>query len=210
MRWKIAQWFEIRWWQRYLSGRDKEEYLTWKRNYWRAFLVRLDLHPQPGTTILDAGCGPAGIFSVLSECKLWAVDPLIESYEAKLPHFSKQDYPHVHFEENTVEQIDKKDAFDAVFCLNVINHVKDIDAAYDALVKSLKSGGILVLSIDSHNTGFFRWLFRRVPLDILHPYQYSLEEYEAALKSRGVNIDRVAHLKSGTLFDYYAIVGTKI
>jgi len=135
---------------------------------------------------------------------------LIESYEAKLPHFSKQDYPHVHFEENTVEQIDKKDAFDAVFCLNVINHVKDIDAAYDALVKSLKSGGILVLSIDSHNTGFFRWLFRRVPLDILHPYQYSLEEYEAALKSRGVNIDRVAHLKSGTLFDYYAIVGTKI
>lgn len=209
MRWELAQWFEIRWWQGYLKDRDKEEYLSWKRNYWSTFLASIEVETGPSYAVLDAGCGPAGIFTFLQADSVWAIDPLLMSYEQRLPQFSRSDYPHVHFEEIAVESLQASERFDQVFCLNVINHVADIERAYDALVEGLKVGGTLVLSIDSHNTQFFRWLFRLVPLDILHPYQYSLQEYETALRSRGVDIHRVKRVKSGILFDYYAIVGTK-
>jgi 2-polyprenyl-6-hydroxyphenyl methylase/3-demethylubiquinone-9 3-methyltransferase len=40
LKWKIAQFFEIRWWRNYLSEKSKDEYLAWKRNYWQQFLKR--------------------------------------------------------------------------------------------------------------------------------------------------------------------------
>ena len=97
LRWQIAQFFEMRWWRRYLSGKEKDAYLDWKKNYWRALLDRLDLSIPNGATVLDAGCGPAGIFTVLPTNKVDALDPLLDQYERHLPHFRKSDYPQVHF-----------------------------------------------------------------------------------------------------------------
>mgnify|MGYP000653264023 CR=1 FL=1 len=56
-RWHIAQFFEIRWWRRYLKHRDKSGYLNWKRGYWLDFLQKSDLQLPPGARVLDAGCG---------------------------------------------------------------------------------------------------------------------------------------------------------
>ena len=98
IRWKIAQFFEKWWWKRYLKPKNKEEYLAWKRDYWINFLHRADIKVPVSATTLDAGCGPAGIFMVMPE-KSTAIDPLLSSYEADLPHFRRTDYPQVHFVE---------------------------------------------------------------------------------------------------------------
>jgi hypothetical protein len=46
LRWKIAQWFELQWWKRYLSGKSKEEYIAWKTNYWLQLMRTLELEKQ--------------------------------------------------------------------------------------------------------------------------------------------------------------------
>jgi hypothetical protein len=38
MKWEIAQFFEIRWWQHYLGQQEVEDYLSRKKNYWEGIL----------------------------------------------------------------------------------------------------------------------------------------------------------------------------
>ena len=40
-KWRLAQALEIRWWKRYLTGKDKTAYYDWKRTYWSNTLLEL-------------------------------------------------------------------------------------------------------------------------------------------------------------------------
>ena len=97
LRWRIAQFCELRWWRRYLSRREKTGYLDWKRRYWLDFLQKSAVLLPPGARVLDAGCGPAGIFTVLHDQATDALDPLLADYEKHLDHFSRADHPQVRF-----------------------------------------------------------------------------------------------------------------
>ena len=74
-RWKIAQAAEIRWWQNYLKNKSTTEYADWKTQYWENLLEETGLtflnesdkenpNKVENLRILDAGCGPAGIFMI--------------------------------------------------------------------------------------------------------------------------------------------------
>ena len=207
-KWKIAQHAELKWWKSYLRDKDPVEYLNWKTSYWRDFLKAIGVDIADGQAIIDAGCGPAGIFTILDQCEVDAVDPLLGAYEKWLKIFSPSQYPWVRFHEETLEAYVPNQVFDIAFCLNVINHVKDFDRSIDKLISMTREGGMMVMSIDAHNWQFFRLLFRLLPLDILHPHQYSLKEYENALAEKGLTIERSVKIKSGFLFDYYCLVAS--
>lgn len=209
LRWKVAQAAEIRWWQGYLNKKDKTEYLAWKKSYWKKFLQDCSLSLPKEATCLDAGCGPAGVFTVLNEQQVDAVDPLLDSYHKKLSHFEPTDYPSVNFITAPLEVFSPPSPYDYVFCLNAINHVSDLDQCWDQLFAATKSGGILIVSIDAHNHSFFKHLFRAIPGDILHPHQYDLAEYEQMLTDRGGEIIKTIHKDKAFFFDYYALVVRK-
>jgi SAM-dependent methyltransferase len=212
-RWKIAQAAEIRWWQGYLKNKPTTDYAVWKTKYWQDLLAEIGLKDQitEGDKILDAGCGPAGIFMIFKNQDVDALDPLLDEYEAKLPHFRKKNYPNVQFFSQPLESFaDKKDVYDTVFCLNAINHVADLQRAFDVLVDATKSGGTLVVSIDAHNYGFLKTIFQALPGDVLHPHQFDLAEYSAMLTSRGCRIERTLLKKAEFIFNYYVLVATKI
>lgn len=209
LRWKIAQAFEIRWWQNYLNDKPKADYLDWKKAYWLEFLERIGVHPKKGSSVLDMGCGPAGIFMVLEEQKVTALDPLIEAYGRRLTHFDIHDYKHVHFHPIAFEQFEPEQLFDYVFCLNAINHVSDIQACMDKLVAATKPDGTLVLSIDAHNYELLKNVFRMVPGDILHPHQYDLNEYREMLTKRHYTIEKTVLYKREMIFNYYVIVAKR-
>ncbi len=220
-RWKIAQAAEIRWWQNYLKNKSTTEYANWKTQYWENLLVETGLaflneadktNPEKGKNlrILDAGCGPAGIFMIFKKQKVDALDPLLEDYEAKLTHFKKSFYPNVTFYAQPLETFDKTNAYDAVFCLNAINHVADLSKSFDILVNSVKSGGHLVVSIDAHNYSFLKTIFQTIPGDILHPHQYDLQEYTDMLISRGCPVEKTILKKKEFIFNYYILVLKKI
>ena len=209
LRWKIAQSAEIRWWQRYLKRKPITDYLQWKRAYWKTFLQQIGVTLKDDENVLDAGCGPAGIFTILKDQKVDAVDPLLDQYEEKLGHFQKLDYPYVSFFSEPFEAFQSDKKYDKVFCLNAINHVDDLQFCFEKLVKLTKSGGQLVVSIDAHNYQLFKSVFRLLPGDILHPHQYDLKEYKKMLIDQGVQISNVVLYKKEYFFNYYVLVCSK-
>jgi 2-polyprenyl-6-hydroxyphenyl methylase/3-demethylubiquinone-9 3-methyltransferase len=211
LRWRIAQWFELRWWRRYFSGKEKSQYYAWKRRYWRDLLAQMaDVLPyHQAKYIADMGCGPAGIFTVFDQIDVVAVDPLIDTYADTLSFFDKKDFPHTAFVNESLEDFSPADRFDIVFCMNAINHVADIDMAYDRLVDAAKDGAYVVVSIDAHNYSFFKFLFRLIPGDILHPHQYDLEEYCTFMTRRGCSVSQEILIKKEFFFSHYVVVARK-
>jgi 2-polyprenyl-3-methyl-5-hydroxy-6-metoxy-1,4-benzoquinol methylase len=211
LRWKIAQAIEIRWWQRYLKNKTTQDYAQWKKQYWLNLLEECglkQLYTEGGAMTLDAGCGPAGIFMVINQ-NIDALDPLLDEYEQKLPHFRKVNYPNVTFYTQTLESFDKKNKYDVVFCLNAINHVADLQKCFDILIDAVKAGGRLVVSIDAHNHSILKKIFQAIPGDVLHPHQYDLVEYSDMLTARGCSIDKKILYRQHFIFNYYILIATK-
>jgi len=209
LRWKIAQSAEIRWWQRYLNHKPVSDYLQWKTAYWKTFLQQIGVSPKTTDEVLDAGCGPAGVFTVLKDQKVDAIDPLLDQYDAKLDHFQQEDYPNVSFYSQALEDFQSTKKYDKVFCLNAINHVDDLGVCFEKLVGFTRAEGELIVSIDAHNFQLFKHIFRLLPGDILHPHQYDLEEYKKMLTDQNVQISNVVLYKKQFLFNYYVLVCSK-
>jgi 2-polyprenyl-3-methyl-5-hydroxy-6-metoxy-1,4-benzoquinol methylase len=211
-RWRVAQFLEARWWKKYLSHKDVDTYLKWKKDYWKDVLLLLkeSLAMQPGQKILDAGCGPAGVFIYLTDYKVTALDPLLDTYHQSLGHFKKEMYPYVDFMTESLENFDSKDLYDVIFCMNAINHVAQIGDAFQTLYRNCKKGGRIVVSIDAHNYQFVKYFLRIQPQnDILHPHQYDLQEYKNMLTSRGCTIIHTELIKKEFFFNHYILVAVK-
>lgn len=208
-RWKLAQFFEIRWWHHYLRNKDVSTYLDWKKAYWRDFLKHAGMEVPLGACVLDAGCGPAGIFMVLDGRQVEALDPLLGQYERELAHFKRTDYPNVRFVESPLESFEPPKLYDWVFCLNAINHVADLKRCFDRLAALTAPGGTIAISVDAHNYPWLKHLFRAIPGDVLHPHQYDLKEYESLLDNKECRIVRTLCLKKEMIFGYYLLVAQK-
>ena len=207
LKWRIAQTFEIRWWRHYLKDKPESDYRSWKQNYWEQFLSTNKISFSGKEQILDIGCGPAGIYMVLNNHVVDAVDPLLGKYSINLDHFNPSDYQHVRFHQIPFEDFELTQKYDKVFCLNAINHVADLEKCFDKLATALKPGGQFIVSIDAHNFQFSKFLFRLIPGDILHPHQYDLKDYEQMLEKRGCKIEYAILYKEALIFNYYVICG---
>lgn len=208
LRWRLAQWLEFRWWQAYLRSRTPEKYLAEKREYWQRFLQQIQWPVVPGQRVLDAGCGPAGIFVLLRDRqRVTALDPLLNNYE-QLQIFARKDYPEVAFDATPLEGYRTDRAFDSIYCLNAINHVSNWPASLDALTAAARPGTRLVISSDVHRHAYLLPLFRALPGDALHPQQHPAVDYRGALTIRGWMIEREVVLRSELIFEYRAWVAT--
>lgn len=210
-RWQVAQFFEIRWWKNYLKGKDVESYLTWKKSYWKDFLSKISqsVKIEESSKILDAGCGPAGIFIELQNYDVTAIDPLLDQYNDNLAHFKREKYQNTKFETIALERYENSNTFDIIFCINAINHVSDLSKAFQQLCKSAKAGGTIVVSIDAHNYSFLKYIFRLQPADILHPHQFDLKEYQEMLTSLNCSILQTVVIKKEFIFNHYVLVARK-
>jgi len=210
LKWKIAQKLEYKWWQKYLRSKNVDEYLAYKSDYWNTVLKTLSpfLTVQGQQQIMDAGCGPAGIFMVLEDNHVTAVDPLLHKY-AELPHFNASNYPWVNFLNQPLETLEQKETFDIIFCMNAINHVNDIERCYDRLVAALKPGGVMVISVDCHRSNILKKIFQLLPGDMLHPVQLNLAEYNQKLTKRGIQVLHEVLYKRELIFDYFISVAVK-
>ena len=209
IRWQLAQFFEFRWWKNYLRGKSPNEYLGWKKKYWGSFLESIELKlADISYPAIDIGCGPAGMFMILPG-DITAVDPLLTSYE-ELPIFNQSSYANVNFVHSSFEEFASEKQFNTIFCLNAINHFIDIEASFVKLAELSTEQGQLIISIDAHNHGFFRKLFSWFPLDVLHPHQYTLLEYEAFIKAAGFQIEKKVLSQQRFFFDYWIIKARKI
>ena len=211
MRWKVAQFMEIRWWRKYLGNRDLASYLLWKKNYWHELLADILPHVklESGDRVLDAGCGPAGINMVLTNQQVDAIDPLLNSYKERLQLPRESEHPHVHYRNIALESIEEKNVYQTVFCMNVINHVSDIKSSLLNIVEATKPAGNLVLTVDAHNWKILRMIFGLIPGDILHPHQFKLQEYKQLMEELGCEITYTKLIKREFIFSYYLLIAER-
>lgn len=207
LRWKLAQYFEKRWWKNYLRNKTVEDYLIWKKKYWLDLLEKGRISVPDNCKVLDAGCGPAGIFMIFEKQQTTAIDPLLNDYEIQLQHFKRLNYKTVEFIHTPIENFKREKYFEFIFCMNAINHVQDYEISMNNLAESLNQGGSFIITIDAHNYSIFKRLFRIIPGDILHPYQFDLEEYKSHLVKRGIEIVNEVLLKQEFFFNHYMIIG---
>ena len=209
-KWKLAQTLEYKWWQRYLKKKNADEYLRWKESYWQELLKPISKHcsSPEGKIILDAGCGPAGIFMALKGNSVDAIDPLLDKYR-QLPHFQPRRFPWTTFKNIPIESLDQTEKYDIIFCMNAINHVNDIALCYANLVNALKPDGIIVISTDAHKYSFLKKIFQALPGDMLHPVQLGIQEYDKLLTDQNIAILENIRYQSELIFDYYITIGKK-
>ena len=201
----MAQWLELRWWERYLKPLKKEDYYSKKKQYWQQILHQLELEPVVNQPILEAGCGPAGIFTILHNQKVDAIDPLLRKYTQRLTHFSPEEYPWVRFHATTLEDHSCQ-PYPLVFCFNAINHIANWEDGMRKLVQFTAADGRLALGVDVHKYSWLRWVFRYLPGDLLHPQQHIAEEYRAVLQKHNMTIEHEFISKKGLIFDYWIVL----
>lgn len=216
-RWRVAQHFEQYWWRRYLHKKDWPTYYQWKCGYWNNLLAQTySLAPVLGAElakpqrILDAGCGPAGIYMVLGDHAVTAVDPLLDTYAKWLDNFDTGSYPWADFRNLPLEQFRTREPYPIVFCMNALNHVADIGQATERLAQATEKNGWVVTTLDVHRSTAMKSLFRLVPGDILHPHQYTLQGYLQLFNSYGLQHQGNLTLRPGRLFNHELVVLRKI
>lgn len=209
LRWKIAQWAERRWWRRYLKNKSVDDYLVWKSDYWKNFLIKnkLDQTQIAAGSSIDLGCGPAGIFILFPRAV--AVDPLLDLYEQDLAHFSKKNYPANKFINSSIEDFSTTENYDTIFCINAINHVADMQKGIANLSQCAHKNSKLVISIDAHNHSFLKKIFQLLPGDILHPHQYNLQEYKNKIEAEGWKITNTLCMDEAFIFNYYVLTAVR-
>jgi SAM-dependent methyltransferase len=146
---------------------------------------------------------------VLNGNDVVAVDPLLPSYE-KMGLLAPSSFENVRFEAANIEELEHMARFDVVFCINAINHVQDLNKSLHTLSQAAKPSATLVITTDCHRFHFYRLLFRLIPLDILHPHQFSELEYIAAIEKHQIRVVRKVQLKHNHFFKYMAFVCEKI
>lgn len=203
LRWKIAQFFEILWWKRYLKNRNPEEYLVWKRKYWNDLLDKIGARPdiQKSVSIMDSGCGPAGVFIVLDDKEVHAVDPLLDEYDKSLEQFSYANYQAINFYTCSFESYNGPKV-DLIFCFNAVNHFRDLAKSIQLLRDCLNESGVLYISVDAHRFSLLQFIFNLIPGDILHPHQLTLGQYINRIEQVGLKVTETTLLKRESIFDY--------
>lgn len=211
LKWRIAQKLERWWWQQYLNKQTPEEYRKWKTEYWKKFygIVKDIVNLEPSQSIADLGCGPAGIYTIFTQNKVIAVDPLLGKYEEDLSLFNKSDYPNIDFVTSGIEDFNIENPFELVCCLNAINHVNNLQLSFQKLADATIENGYCLLSVDAHNHKLLKHLFRAIPGDALHPHQYDLSEYQQMMIDVGFEIVKTELYKRHPIFNYYLLLAKK-
>lgn len=99
--------------------------------------------------LLDIGCGGGILSEPLARLggKVTAIDAANKNIEVAKEH-SKEHGLKINYINTTAEElsIKKKEAFDIIFCLEIIEHVNSPEDFMETCIKMLKPGGVLFIS----------------------------------------------------------------
>lgn len=76
-------------------------------------------------------------------------------------------------------------SFDAVFALNVVEHIKEDHLALRNAKKLLKPGGNLVILVPA-----YQWLYNGFDKELFHFRRYNRRKIEAVFRSAGVRVEK--------------------
>lgn len=118
----------------------------------------LELFDRVGGRVLDVGCGPGVLVEAMAErgCTFFGVDPAFGMVELAAKRYRVAHA--AHFAVAAAEALDHPDGvFDAVICTGVLERIADDDVALREMVRVLKPGGSLILSVPNRWSPTLIW-----------------------------------------------------
>jgi 2-polyprenyl-6-hydroxyphenyl methylase/3-demethylubiquinone-9 3-methyltransferase len=109
---------------------------------------QIGMRPLEGLRVLDVGCGGGLICEPLARlgALVTGLDPAVENIEAARRHAAGQGLA-IDYRRGRVEELEAEgQTFDAVVCLEVVEHVPDAGAFLKASAALVRPGGLMLLS----------------------------------------------------------------
>lgn len=177
----------------------------WFKKYWhwRRFSEVLKAAPKINGSILDVGCH-SGLFTKkisekINPKKIFGVDiskKAIKEAQRRIKdgNFQVADAASLPF---------KKNSFNAVFCLEVLEHVDDPEKVITEIARVLKPKGYAVILVPLNTTLFrtiwFLWTLYHREWRHAHVYNFEADNLEKFLKRQKFKIEKVNLFNLGML-----------
>lgn len=103
------------------------------------------MRPFEGLCLLDIGCGAGLVSEPMARMgfDVSGIDPAEENIAVAQDHAAKGGLA-IRYRATTVEELPKKERYDVVTLLEVVEHVPDVGAIVAEAAKRLKPGGLLI------------------------------------------------------------------
>ncbi len=142
--------------------------------------------PHLGQRVLDAGAG-IGTFTALAvaagaEVTALEPDPAFVARLTELEGINVIEAPAEAIPPGLGE-------FDSILCLNVLEHVRDDEAALHGFHDSLRPGGALLLLVPAHS-----WLYGGYDRAAGHKRRYEARALRARLRTAGFDVETLRHV----------------
>lgn len=145
---------------KYLNYKFNPNHRVGLTNYLREHFIYEFLEPQKNDIILDFGCASGRqLFAIASSIKAgYGLDIAQNFIDMANQYKIEHAIDNVFFQTSDIDHIPFADGFfDKIICGEVLEHVFDKDIALKELLRVLKPGGILVITVPNMNADATLW-----------------------------------------------------
>ena len=126
-----------------------------------------ELDKEPFRDLLDAGCGPAPMISLLAEKHPDRHYTGLDLTPAMIEQAKKKNIPNTTFVVGDCENFPfEKDSFDAIICSMSFHHYPDQQAFFDSVKRCLRPNGRLILRDVTSDNKVLVWLMNTLEMPL--------------------------------------------
>ena len=126
-----------------------------------------ELEKEPFRDLLDAGCGPAPMISLLAEKYPDRHYTGLDLTPAMIEQAKKKNIPNATFVVGDCENFPfEKDSFDAIICSMSFHHYPDPQAFFDSVKRCLRPNGRLILRDVTSDNKVLVWLMNTLEMPL--------------------------------------------
>lgn len=126
-----------------------------------------ELENEPFTSLLDAGCGPAPMISLLSEKYPERNYTGLDLTPAMIEQAKKKNIPNAEFVVGDCENFPfDENTFDAIICSNSFHHYPNPQGFFDSVKRCLSPGGRLILRDVTSDNKLLLWFMDKIELPL--------------------------------------------
>lgn len=160
------------------------------RHFWfdsrrRLVVSALSRHAEKAQSLLEVGCGTGfvleGVRRARPHLALTGTDVLVSSLSR-----TAQRLPDATLLQMDARRIPFREEFDVILALDVVEHIEDDRAALAEMARTLRPGGVLILTVPQHP-----WLWSAVDVWSGHQRRYERAALRQRLCEGGLRVERL-------------------